>query len=55
MPDKLRPVIPEKLIKPLQRYATAHNVNLTAAVSLLLTAALRQGKYISLEEMKNET
>lgn len=47
MIDKqLRPVIPANLIKPLQRYATAHSVSTTAAVALLLTQALRQLKYI---------
>lgn len=50
MSEKIRPVIPEKLVKPLQRYATAHSVNLTAAVALLLTSALKQQKYITQEK-----
>ncbi len=50
MNTKLRPVIPAKLIKPLQRYAVAHSVSTTAAVSLLLTQALRQLKYIEKEK-----
>ncbi|NNF60712.1 MAG: hypothetical protein HKM98_05400 [Gammaproteobacteria bacterium] len=47
---QLRPEIPAKLHKPLQRYATAHSVNTTAAVALLLTQALRQLKYIEKEK-----
>jgi hypothetical protein len=52
MPEKLRPVIPEKLVVPLQRYAVAHNVTLPAAVALLLTSALKQQKYITEEKFK---
>lgn len=52
MPEKIRPVIPEKLIVPLQRYAVAHSVSTTAAVALLLTSALKQQKYI-IEEKYN--
>ena len=50
MEKQLRPVIPTNLIKPLQRYATAHSVSTTAAVALLLTQALRQLKYIEKEK-----
>ena len=52
MAEQLRPVIPGKLITPLQRYATAHSVSTTAAVALLLTQALRQLKYIPEEQSK---
>lgn len=47
---QLRPEIPANLHKPLQRYATAHSVSTTAAVALLLTAALRQQKYLPQEK-----
>ena len=43
---QLRPVIPEKLHKPIQRYAVAHSVSTTAAVALLLNMSLRQLRYI---------
>ncbi len=43
---QFRPVIPEKLVKAITRYATAHSVTTTAAVALLLTKALRQEKMI---------
>jgi hypothetical protein len=46
MSDKVRPVLAEKLIVPLQRYAVAHNISTTAAVSLLLTKILKQEKFL---------
>ena len=49
---QLRPVIPGNLVKPLQRYAVAHSVSVTAAVALLLTQSLRQLKYIAKEQTK---
>ena len=52
MRKQLRPVIPEKLHKPIQRYATAHSVSVTAAVALLLNQALRQLKFIKKEQTK---
>lgn len=45
-PDKIRPVINESLVKPLQRWAVAHSLSLTAAVNFLLTERLKQEKYI---------
>ena len=46
MTDKVRPVIPEKLVAPLMRFAISRNINTTAAVALLLTAALKKEKQI---------
>jgi hypothetical protein len=46
IPEKVRPVIPPSLVTPLQRWATAHSVNTTAAVALLLNIALKKEKFL---------
>lgn len=46
MTEKTRPVLPDNLVKPLQQYAVSHNINLTAAVAVLLTKILKQEKYL---------
>jgi hypothetical protein len=47
MTDKVRPVLADKVVKALQRYATAHGISTTAAANLLLSKILKQEKYIT--------
>jgi hypothetical protein len=46
MTEKVRPVLPEKIAKAVQRYATANSISTTAAVALLLTQILIDLKYM---------
>jgi hypothetical protein len=44
--QEIRPKLAPDVVKGLQRYATAHSVNLTAAANLLLSKILKQEKYL---------
>ena len=52
MKTPFRPIIPEKVVTGLTRYATAHSISLTSAVAMLLTEALKQKKFITDQELK---
>jgi hypothetical protein len=44
--EKVRPVLPDDIAQAVQRFAVAHSLSTTAAVSFLLSKILKQEKFL---------